>query len=204
MFREQTHATTCSWSKGMFIVRICASTKRHMAASDQGPTYALCSPCGALYRPYVAHVVPSHANPGGRRGWRCRLEYARLDGSMTVAARDVAVRSFQASRSCNIFLVSLKAASLGLNLVAANHVVLLDLWWNPAVEEQAIDRAHRIGQNRPVYVTRITIKDTIEERILKLQEKKRQLINSTVEGGVSGPQTSRLTAEDLEFLFAGM
>lgn len=65
--------------------------------------------------------------------------------------------------------MSLKAASLGLNLVAANHVLLLDLWWNPTTEDQAIDRAHRIGQTRPVTVSRLTIKDTVEDKILSLQ-----------------------------------
>ena len=69
----------------------------------------------------------------------------------------------------SVMLVSLKAASLGLNLIAASHVVLLDLWWNPATEEQAIDRAHRIGQTRPVHVARFTVTDTIEDRILELQ-----------------------------------
>lgn len=66
-------------------------------------------------------------------------------------------------------LMSLKAGNLGLNMVAATHVVLLDLWWNPTTEDQAIDRAHRIGQTRPVTVSRLTIKNTIEERILALQ-----------------------------------
>lgn len=68
-----------------------------------------------------------------------------------------------------VMLMSLKAGNLGLNMVAACHVILLDLWWNPTTEDQAIDRAHRIGQTRPVTVTRITIKDTVEDRILALQ-----------------------------------
>lgn len=66
-------------------------------------------------------------------------------------------------------LMSLKAGNLGLNMVAASHVILMDLWWNPTTEDQAIDRAHRIGQTRPVTVSRITIKDTVEDRILALQ-----------------------------------
>lgn len=66
-------------------------------------------------------------------------------------------------------LMSLKAGNLGLNMVAACHVILLDLWWNPTTEDQAVDRAHRIGQTRPVTVTRMTIKDTVEDRILALQ-----------------------------------
>jgi SNF2 family DNA or RNA helicase len=66
-------------------------------------------------------------------------------------------------------MMSLKAASLGLNMVAANHVVLLDLWWNPTTEDQAIDRAHRIGQTRSVSVSRLTVENTVEDRILALQ-----------------------------------
>ncbi|CAI5488660.1 unnamed protein product [Closterium sp. Naga37s-1] len=72
-------------------------------------------------------------------------------------------------QTIDLILVSLKAASVGLNLIAANHVILMDLWWNPAVEDQAIDRAHRIGQTRPVRVARFTVADTIEDRILELQ-----------------------------------
>lgn len=73
------------------------------------------------------------------------------------------------SLQVTVMLMSLKAGNLGLNMVAACHVILLDLWWNPTTEDQAIDRAHRIGQTRPVTVTRITIKDTVEDRILALQ-----------------------------------
>ena len=69
----------------------------------------------------------------------------------------------------NVIIMSLKAASLGLNMVAACHVLLLDVWWNPTTEDQAIDRAHRIGQTRPVRVSRFTVKNTIEDRILELQ-----------------------------------
>jgi SNF2 family DNA or RNA helicase len=73
-------------------------------------------------------------------------------------------------------IMSLKAASLGLNLVVASHVLMLDLWWNPTTEDQAIDRAHRIGQTRPVTVLRLTVKDTVEDRILALQVISRALI----------------------------
>jgi SNF2 family DNA or RNA helicase len=68
-----------------------------------------------------------------------------------------------------VMIMSLKAASLGLNMVAACHVLMLDLWWNPTTEDQAVDRAHRIGQTRPVTVSRLTIKNTVEDRILALQ-----------------------------------
>ncbi|KDD71905.1 hypothetical protein H632_c4194p0, partial [Helicosporidium sp. ATCC 50920] len=87
-----------------------------------------------------------------------RWEFERVDGTMTVMARAQAIEAFTAEKDVRILLVSLKAASVGLNLTAANHVVLLDPWWNPMVEEQAVDRAHRIGQWRNVTVTRLVVK----------------------------------------------
>ncbi|KAF9609356.1 hypothetical protein IFM89_015611 [Coptis chinensis] len=97
------------------------------------------------------------------------IQYRRLDGTMSVVARDKAVKDFNAIPEVTVMIMSLKAASLGLNMVAACHVILLDLWWNPTTEDQAIDRAHRIGQTRPVTVLRLTVKDTVEDRILALQ-----------------------------------
>jgi SNF2 family DNA or RNA helicase len=88
---------------------------------------------------------------------------------MSVLQRQRAIEEFEGRDDVLVLLVSLKAAALGVNLTAANHVVLLDLWWNPATEEQAIDRAHRIGQTRTVQVTRLTVPGTVEERILALQ-----------------------------------
>ena len=84
------------------------------------------------------------------------------------------VDEFQDEDGPPVMLVSLKAGGTGLNLTAADHVFLLDPWWNPAVEDQAADRAHRIGQERPVMVYRLVAKDTVEERILALQERKRR------------------------------
>uniref|UniRef100_A0A2P2KS54 Uncharacterized protein LOC105649495 n=1 Tax=Rhizophora mucronata TaxID=61149 RepID=A0A2P2KS54_RHIMU len=97
------------------------------------------------------------------------IPYRRLDGTMSVVARDKAVKDFNTLPEVSVMIMSLKAASLGLNMVAACHVLLLDLWWNPTTEDQAIDRAHRIGQTRPVTVLRLTVKDTVEDRILALQ-----------------------------------
>jgi SNF2 family DNA or RNA helicase len=91
-------------------------------------------------------------------------------------------------------LLSLKAGGTGLNLTAADHVLLLDPWWNPAVEDQAADRAHRIGQERPVLVHRIVAKDTVEEGILALQERKRALAQAAV-GDASG--AAQITRDDL-------
>lgn len=135
---------------------------------------------------------------------RAGFHYRRLDGTMTVAARERAITEFESKDDVMVLLVSLKAAALGLNLTVANHVVLMDLWWNPTTEEQAIDRAHRIGQTRTVHVTRITIPGTVEDRILALQEKKRQLVSSALSDGKQGTgTTNRLTMDDLRFLFGG-
>lgn len=120
------------------------------------------------------------------------LRFTRLDGS----TRDRAgvVEQFQASGGPPVFLSSLKAGGTGLNLTAADHVFLLDPWWNPAAEDQAAGRAHRIGQVRPVTVYRLIAKDTIEEGILALQERKRALSDvALAEGGAA----QGVTREDL-------
>ena len=91
-------------------------------------------------------------------------------------------------------LVSLKAGGTGLNLTAADHVFLLDPWWNPAVEDQAADRAHRIGQQRPVFIHRLIAEATVEERILRLQQQKRDLAHAVVDQAAA---TGRITREDL-------
>lgn len=129
------------------------------------------------------------------------IQYRRLDGTMSVAARDKAVKDFNTIPEVNVMIMSLKAASLGLNMVSACHVLLLDLWWNPTTEDQAIDRAHRIGQTRPVTVLRLTVKDTVEDRILALQQKKREMVASAFGEDEKGTRQTRLTVEDLEYLF---
>jgi SNF2 family DNA or RNA helicase len=120
------------------------------------------------------------------------LGFLRLDGSTRDRAR--VVSEFQSASGPPVLLISLKAGGTGLNLTAADHVFLLDPWWNPAVEDQAKDRAHRIGQERPVMVYRMVAKDTVEERILALQDKKRQLVEVALgEAGSAGS----LTRDDL-------
>ena len=100
--------------------------------------------------------------------------------------RKSAVNLFQAGEG-DLFLISLKAGGTGLNLTAADYVIHMDPWWNPAVEDQASDRAHRMGQKRPVTVYRLVAKDTIEDKIVDLHIHKRDLANSLLEGGdVSG------------------
>jgi non-specific serine/threonine protein kinase len=100
-----------------------------------------------------------------------QIQYAYLDGS--TKNRQEQVEKFQSDRSCQVFLISIKAGNTGLNLTAADYVYIVDPWWNPAVEAQAIDRTHRIGQVNHVFAYRMVCKDTIEEKILLLQEKKR-------------------------------
>ncbi|KAK7280653.1 hypothetical protein RJT34_25719 [Clitoria ternatea] len=129
------------------------------------------------------------------------IPYRRLDGRMTLTSRDKAVKDFNTDPEIAVMLMSLKAGNLGLNMVAACHVILLDLWWNPTTEDQAVDRAHRIGQTRPVTVTRITIKDTVEDRILALQEEKRKMVASAFGEEHAGSSASRLTVDDLKYLF---
>ncbi|CAI9292704.1 unnamed protein product [Lactuca saligna] len=129
------------------------------------------------------------------------IGYRRLDGTMSVVARDKAVKDFNTLPEVSVMIMSLKAASLGLNMVAACHVILLDLWWNPTTEDQAIDRAHRIGQTRPVTVLRLTVKDTVEDRILALQEKKRKMVASAFGDDDNGGSKTRLTVEDMRYLF---
>ena len=97
-----------------------------------------------------------------------------------------------------MFLISLKAGGLGLNLTAADYVFLLDPWWNPAVEAQAIDRAHRIGQTRHVFAYRLIARDTVEEKVLELQQAKRDLADAIISGDNS--LISRIRREDLEVL----
>jgi superfamily II DNA or RNA helicase len=127
-----------------------------------------------------------------------RIRYEYLDGQ--TRDREARVEHFQTDPSCGLFLVSLKAGGLGLNLTAAEHVFLLDPWWNPAVEAQAIDRAHRIGQTRHVLAFRLIARDTVEEKILALQAEKRELAEAIITERNSLIRT--LTRDDLELLLS--
>ncbi|KAL6844536.1 hypothetical protein ACP4OV_026209 [Aristida adscensionis] len=129
------------------------------------------------------------------------IPFRRLDGSMSLNIREKAVKEFNTDPEVRVMLMSLKAGNLGLNMVAACHVIMLDPWWNPYAEDQAVDRAHRIGQTRPVTVSRLTIKDTVEDRILALQDKKRKMVESAFGEDKSGGSATRLTVEDLRYLF---
>ncbi len=126
------------------------------------------------------------------------ISYLYLDGR--TRDRQAKVETFQSDSDCRLFLISLKAGGLGLNLTAADYVYLLDPWWNPAVEAQAIDRAHRIGQIRPVFASRIVARDTVEEKILELQKSKRQLADAVIQADES--LLAGLSREDLELLLS--
>ncbi|AKU90053.1 hypothetical protein AKJ08_0440 [Vulgatibacter incomptus] len=117
------------------------------------------------------------------------IRFNRLDGA--TADRSAVVSEFQAEDGPPVMLLSLKAGGTGLNLTAADHVFLLDPWWNPAAEDQAADRAHRIGQERPVFVHRLVAEDTVEERILALQERKRALAEAALGGGTTAGGITR-------------
>ena len=129
---------------------------------------------------------------------RQRIPYESLDGR--TRDRAARVERFQTDPNCLLFLVSLKAGGLGLNLTAAEYVFLLDPWWNPAVEAQAIDRTHRIGQTRPVFAYRLIARDTVEEKVLELQETKRALADAVITADESLIRT--LTRADLELLLS--
>lgn len=126
--------------------------------------------------------------------------YCYLDGSTPAHKRQEAVNEFQNNQSVKIFLISLKAGGVGLNLTAADYVYIVDPWWNPAVEQQAIDRTHRIGQQQKIFAYKMICKDTVEEKILQLQSKKKQLANDLITEDAGF--IKKMKAEDVEFLFS--
>jgi SNF2 family DNA or RNA helicase len=109
-----------------------------------------------------------------------KINYSYIDGSVDAKARGKMIKAFQEDDRVGAFLLSLKAGGVALNLTAADYVIIFDPWWNPAVEAQAIDRSHRIGQTKKVFVYRLVVKDTIEEKMLKLQEQKRDLVEKLI------------------------
>jgi len=128
-----------------------------------------------------------------------QIPYGYLDGSTPSRERDRQVEAFQAGTG-DLFLISLKAGGVGLNLTAADYVVHMDPWWNPAVEDQASDRAHRMGQTRPVTIYRLIAKGTVEEPILALHHRKRAIADDLLSGA---DVAAKLTAEELAELLRG-
>jgi non-specific serine/threonine protein kinase len=128
------------------------------------------------------------------------ISYVYFDGSTSAPDREKAIQRFQQDDSVRVFLISLKAGGVGLNLTAADYVYIMDPWWNPAVEQQAIDRTHRIGQTKNIFAYRMICKDTIEDKILQLQERKRNLAKDIIADDQGFVKT--LTREDVEYLFS--
>lgn len=126
--------------------------------------------------------------------------YEYFDGSNTNKEREASVNRFQNDSTCRAFLISLKAGGVGLNLTSADYVYIVDPWWNPAVEEQAIDRVHRIGQKKNVFAYKMICRNTVEDKILQLQERKRSLAKEVITKDVNF--VKNLTKEDVEFLFS--
>lgn len=125
------------------------------------------------------------------------IAYSKLTGQ--TKNRDEAIERFK-SGAANVFLISLKAGGVGLNLTEADTVIVYDPWWNPAVESQAADRAHRIGQDKPVFVYKLITENTVEEKIIAMQDRKRALAAGVYNGGKQDP-SAKFTAEDLRMLF---
>lgn len=125
------------------------------------------------------------------------IQYAWITGQ--TSQREAQVQQFQQDENCKVFLISLKAGGVGLNLTAADYVYLIDPWWNPAVEQQAIDRAHRIGQTQSVFAYKMICKDTIEEKILQLQEKKKSVADDLV--NIESGTIKKLSKDDVMALF---
>ena len=128
------------------------------------------------------------------------IKYEYFDGSTSIIDRQKAIDNFQNNDDCRVFLISLKAGGVGLNLTAADYVYIVDPWWNPAVEQQAIDRTHRIGQTKNIFAYRMICIDTIEDKILQLQERKRKLASELISDDVNFVKA--LSKADVEYLFS--
>jgi SNF2 family DNA or RNA helicase len=128
------------------------------------------------------------------------IPFEYFDGSTSAVDRQTAINNFQNKDHVRVFLISLKAGGVGLNLTAADYVYIVDPWWNPAVEQQAIDRTHRIGQTKNIFAYRMICKDTVEDKIITLQEKKRQLAKDIVADDDTFVKS--LSREDVEYLFS--
>ncbi len=141
----------------------------------------------------MLHLIEAELKKG-------KIKYCYLDGSTPAEKRKDAVAQFQSDERIKVFLISLKAGGVGLNLTAADYVYIVDPWWNPAVEQQAIDRTHRIGQKNKIFAYKMICKDTVEEKIIALQQKKKQLANDLVTEDAGF--IKKLTKDDVAFLFS--
>jgi non-specific serine/threonine protein kinase len=141
----------------------------------------------------MLHIIRKELEKAG-------VKYCYLDGSTPGEKRKDEVKRFQGDESVKVFLISLKAGGVGLNLTAADYVYIVDPWWNPAAEQQAIDRTHRIGQTRKIFAYKMICKDTVEEKILQLQQKKKSLADDLI--SEDSGFVKKLTKEDIAFLFS--
>ena len=130
----------------------------------------------------------------------CGSEPSFFHGSLTVPQREHLIEDFQNNDDRKVMILSLKAGGTGLNLTGADYVIHYDPWWNPAVEDQATDRAYRIGQTKKVFVYRLITKNTVEEKIQKIKGRKRDLVDSVV--SIDRNITKSLTMEDLRDIFS--
>ena len=128
------------------------------------------------------------------------VAHFRSTGETPVARRGSIVEEFNACGRPSVFLLSLKAAGTGITLTKADYVFMYDPWWNPAAENQAIDRTHRIGQDKPVFAYRLVVKGTVEEKVMQIVESKRMLFNEVIENAEASGGDSRLTLEELRSL----
>jgi SNF2 family DNA or RNA helicase len=131
---------------------------------------------------------------------KINIEYEYLDGQSSSKQREQSVNNFQENENLRVFLISLKAGGTGLNLTAADYVYIVDPWWNPAVENQAIDRCHRIGQDKKVFAYRMICKDTVEEKIIALQDKKKKIAGDIIQTDES--ILKKLNKKDINELFS--
>lgn len=129
-------------------------------------------------------------------------KFVRYDGSLKPEERERALDRIRSDPSVRLILISFKAGNVGLNLTCCSRVILMDLWWNPMLEAQSIDRAHRLGQQRNVHVYKLVINHSVEERILALQDKKRALAEAALEGSKLS-KANKLDRKELMYLFSG-
>jgi SNF2 family DNA or RNA helicase len=138
-------------------------------------------------------ILSAHLDTAG-------MKYSYLDGGTKTKDRTAAVERFQTDESVTAFLISVKAGGVGLNLTGADTVIHFDPWWNPAVEAQATDRAHRIGQTKVVTAYRLIARGTVEEKIFALQNRKKELTKAVVEREADEPLLESLSFEEIESL----
>lgn len=131
------------------------------------------------------------------------IGYLRYDGGTKYSERKEILDEFKRGHRKKVLLISLKCGALGLNLMAANHVIFIDLWWNPAIEAQAVDRVHRIGQKKHVHITRIVIRDSVQDRMMEIQREKQDTADFALLGAKALNSSSGESVRILRRLFGG-